>query len=568
MTIPASATQFIDGVLNRIGAPVNANTQQAFVNWLANEQGGPNLTTFEANKGNPLGIQTPEAQQAGHTGDVQTGINLTAQLLQGSYPSIVSAFKTGDPAKVAQAVVASPWNNGKSDGSGYGGLSQFDAVASGQGGTVSNGTAVTNSSGTTITDTAGTANIPKTTFAPPEPGANPANFHGYDLTAIPPNELGNAEQAITKYISDPNLQAQINQRMSQDFGYQIGWAQKIPQLNGILIWASLMQDPSSAASKNLFETAVQRTKWWNQTNANQRAWAQVQNTDPAQTAQALQDAREKVLADANQIGVKLSAQELQQIATVYAANTFVQSGALGSQSGTAPEWLDQAIIDTITNTGQKATQGNLSTNQKDFSSLPTGQSQYDQSTQGGTNPNDLYGISSQLYNKFQTVAQQYLMYNPTNTKGSLLTNQDLMNQVEQALQNYTGSGSSFGSSNLINGAVTQFTNQMKDQAAKLYPSLAPAIAAGTTPQDYVAPYSNLIGNMMGIAPTSINFTDPKWNWVIATPDPKTGQKTALTLDQVQRKLVTLPQWQTSNTAAQMGTDVVASLNRQFGFGGS
>jgi hypothetical protein len=553
----SDASAFIDGVLKGIGAPVNATTTAAFQTWLENEQGG-GLQTFEQNKGNPLGVQTPEAQAAGKSGDMAQGIAYTASLLQSSYPSIVTAFKTStDPTQIAQAIVGSPWNNGKSDGTGYGGLQHFLTV---QGGTTSTST-------TSTASTASTATIPPTTFLPPEAGVDPKNFHGYDLSAIPPNELGNAEHSISQYLTDPNLQAQVNQRMSQDFGYQVGWAQKIPQLNGILIWASMTQDPSSAASKNLFETAVQNTDWWKQTNANQRAWEQVQSTDPAQAQQALKDAQNKVLADANQIGVKLTPQELQQIAHVYAANTFVQSGSLGSQSGTAPEWLDQAIIDTITNTGNKAN-GSLSTKQQDFSALPTGQSQFDQSTQGGTNPNDLYGISSQLYNKFQAVAQQYLMYNPDNPNASLISNKDLMSQVQSALQNYTGSGSSFGSSNLINGAVTQFTNQMKDQASKLYPSLAAAINAGTTPQDYVAPYAQLISNQMGVSPGSINFTDPKWNWVIATPDAKTGQKTALTLDQVQQKLVTLPDWQKSNTAAQMGTAVVTGLNKAFGFGGS
>jgi hypothetical protein len=67
---------------------------------------------------------------------------------------------------------------------------------------------------------------------------------------------------------------------------------------------------------------------------------------------------------------------------------------------------------------------------------------------------------------------------------------------------------------------------------------------------------------------TINLMDPKWNWAIATPDPKTGIKNPLTLDQVQQKIVTMPQWQQSNNAQQMGTDVVTSLNKQFGFGGT
>jgi hypothetical protein len=555
MAIPADAKTFIDGVLNGIGAPITSVTEQGFVNWLANEQGGPNLTTFENNKGNPLGIQTPEAQNAGHTGNLQQGITLTAQLLQNAYPGVVNAFKTAtSPDQIGKEVVSSVWN-----GHHYGGVQSFDAVAQ--------GTSAPSTPAPT-SNTTGSVTVPPEKFLPPQPGVDPKNFHGYDLTAIPSEQLGNAEAAINQYITDPNLQAQLQQRIGTDFGYQGGWAEKIPQLNGVLIWASLMQDPSSAASKNLVETAISNTDWWKSTNANQRAWAQVSATDPAQAAQSLKNAQEKVLADANQIGVTLNKQEIDSIARVYAANTFMQSGSLGTQSGTAPEWLDQAIISTITNTGNKSGAANdLSTQQKDFSGMPTGQSQFNQSTQNGTNPNDLFGISSQLFNKFQAVAQQYLMYNPNNPKGSLLTQQDLMNQVESSLQNYTGSGSSFGSSNLINGAVTQFTNQMKDQASKIYPSMVGAINNGQTPQDYVAPYSQLISQMMGISPASINFTDPKWNWVIATPDAK-GQKQSLTLDQVQRKLVTLPQWQTSNQAAQMGTDVVTSLNRQFGFGGS
>jgi hypothetical protein len=159
------------------------------------------------------------------------------------------------------------------------------------------------------------------------------------------------------------------------------------------------------------------------------------------------------------------------------------------------------------------------------------------------------------------------MYNPNSPSSSLVDNKFLINQVQQALQNYTGTGSSFGSTNLINGFQQQFTQTMKQMATNFYPSLGPSIGQGVTPQQYVSPYAQLIGGMMGISPGSIDFTSPQWNWAIATPDPKTGVKTALTLDQVQQKLTTLPQWQQSNTANQMATDVTTQLAKQFGFGG-
>src|SRR5271170_2455714 len=100
----------------------------------------------------------------------------------------------------------------------------------------------------------------------------------------------------------------------------------------------------------------------------------------------------------------------------------------------------------------------------------------------------------------------------------------------------------------------------------MYPSLAASIAAGTTPQAYVQPYQSVIAQMTGIDPASINFTSPQWNWVIATPNAQ-GQKTALTLDQVQQKLATTPEFDQSNNAQQMADSVTTGLNKAFGFGG-
>ena len=146
-------------------------------------------------------------------------------------------------------------------------------------------------------------------------------------------------------------------------------------------------------------------------------------------------------------------------------------------------------------------------------------------------------------------------------------NQFLLQQVEQTLQSYTGSGSSFGSSNLINGFTAQFTETAKNLASQMYPSLAASIAQGVTPQVYAGQYTNMIANTLGINPASIDYTSPQWSWVLATPDPKTGVKTALTPDQVQQKLVTLPQWQTASNTLNTGQSIIDTLNRQFGFGG-
>lgn len=377
-----------------------------------------------------------------------------------------------------------------------------------------------------------TALIPSSTFTAPIAGADVKNFHGYDLSAIPNNELGNAERSIEKYLSDPNYATQLQQRVSQDYGYSGSWAEKVPELNAVLVWAASNLDLSTAAGKDQFTTAVANTKWYQTHDANQRTWAQAQATDPAQAHQALLNAQEKVLADANQIGVDLTPAQLSNLANFYASNTYVQSGSFGTESGTAPEWLDQAIIDTAENI--KNSVGNYAGGVTDLT--------------GQTSPTSVTGITSALYQNFQQIAQQYLMYSPGG-KG-LLNDQQLMTYVDNALKNYTGTGASGQISQFQTDAENQFTELMKQQASQFYPSLAQAITQGTTPQAYVQPLSSLIGNTLGIDPAGIDFTSPTWNFAIATPDPKTGIKTALTQDQILQK-ITDPNFKFQGSNGQM-----------------
>lgn len=561
MAISAAATQFIDGVLKGIGAPLNAITTGSMISWLANEQGGPDLPDFDTNKGNPLGIQTPAAEAAGKKGDLAAAITNTVSELILHYPGITSAFQAGTSTNAINAqIVDSPWNSGSAGGSSYGGIAKFNAVAT----------------GADTTGEVGAVNIPGAAPAAPIAGADIKNFHGFDLSAFANSpDLGTAEQVIDNYVKNPTYKAELDNKLTTEYGYQTNWWRNIPQVNAVMLYAAQELDPTTAASKNTFQSLLARTQWWQTTTSNGRYWDEAYGTngspgtDPAQAQQALQNAQEKVLADANQIGVSLTKQQLDAIALTYAKNNYVASGSFGTASGTAAEWLDQAIVDTLENIqGQNV--GKIPT---DFSTLAPGTNNFTSiATNGATatataTPTGLTGIAAQLYASFQNIAQQYLMYNPSNPSGSLLTNQNLLNQVEQTLQNYTGSGSSFGSSNLISGAEAQFTQQMITQASQMYPGMAASIAAGTTPQAYVQPYQSVISNMLGIDPTSINFTDPQWNWVIATPNAQ-GVKTPLTLDQVQQKLATTPQFDQSNNAAQMADSVTQNLSKAFGFGGS
>lgn len=499
-----------------------------------------------------------------------------------SNPSILTAFKkNASAADFGTALSQSGWSSGH-----YANAATFATVAPYTG----SGTAASGAAGRGATTPAGgggvvgAVNIPAAPNIPPMKGVNIKNFHGYDLSAFAnAPDLGKVEQTIQKYVIDPGYRAQLDHKLATEYGYQTNWWKNIPEVNAVMLYAAVEWDPTVAAGQNAFQSALANTNWWKTSTSNARYWDEAygtnggQGTDPAQAQQALENAQEKVLAVANQIGVNLTKQQLDQIAMTYAKNNYVASGSFGTASGTAPDWLDQAVVDTIYNIqGQ-----NLGKIPTDFSTLAPGSNNYNplgtapaagttnnQAPGAGQNPTGMFGISAQLYQQFQQIAQQYLLYNPTSTTGGLMTNQTLMNWVQQTLQNYTGSGASFGSSNLIQGAISQFTEFAKNTASQMYPGLAASITQGITPQNYAAQYTQLISSALGVNPASIDYTSPKWNWVLNTPDAKTGVKTPMTLDQVQQKIVHTDQWQNSNNAQQMSNDVAVSLNKQFGFGGT
>ena len=397
----------------------------------------------------------------------------------------------------------------------------------------------------------------KENFAAPMAGVDLKNFHGFDLSSFAnSNNLGNAEKAIEAFADPKAVDStglNLQQRIAQDYGYTVGWALQHPEVGAVLIWAAAYADPSTAAGRAQELSQLQKTTWYQTTNENKRAWEQTQATDPAKAASELADAQDKVQATANQIGVTLSAKQLHSIALTYASLAATPEGVLGAVSGTSQEQLDQMVVDAVTTVqktgGLPGVDTTASFNPGAFK--PT----------AGTTTGDTTGIAGQLAEQFKSIAQQYMLY--SSSPSSPLTDATIQQYVASALQNYTGSGS-YGSSNLINGAVANFTAQMQAQAAQLYPSMAAAIKMGTTPSTYAQPIQSLVSNTLGINSNDVDLTSPKWNWTIATP----AGGAAPTQDQILQKLVTMPEYDTSNNAVDNAHAVSNSLMNLFGTGGS
>lgn len=88
------------------------------------------------------------------------------------------------------------------------------------------------------------------------------------------------------------------------------------------------------------------------------------------------------------------------------------------------------------------------------------------------------------------------------------------------------------SDRLTAGSVDKAAVQgyMIEQAKSMYPSLAGAIDAGFSVKDYTQPYAQIAARELNINPDDFNLSDPKWSAPLNAIDPKTGQKTPMTLD--------------------------------------
>jgi hypothetical protein len=147
-----STTNWAKAELVLIGAPITTNNVTNMQLWLANEQ---DASSWEADATNPFGVETDGKVQANPS--ALDGAIQMANTLQGnsSYAPILHALRTNAPTQIfASAVVYSPWNTGKTDGSGYGGAAKFLAHTP----LNTTATGVThNSAISDLTDTANTA---------------------------------------------------------------------------------------------------------------------------------------------------------------------------------------------------------------------------------------------------------------------------------------------------------------------------------------------------------------------------------------------------------------------------
>lgn len=172
---------------------------------------------------------------------------------------------------------------------------------------------------------------------------------------------------------------------------------------------------------------------------------------------------------------------------------------------------------------------------------------------------DPSGVAATVAGGIQDVAGQYFLP---------MSSQQLAGLVKNALSSASVESIYQTSEN----AVATYTEQAKQQAISLYPTLADAITRGVTVQDAASPYASVAQSVLGVDPSTIDWSQQKWRAALNSVDPKTGQATGspMSLDQWTKTMMEDPQYGYDHTqmamdrAASMGDAILATFGKVSG----
>lgn len=117
------------------------------------------------------------------------------------------------------------------------------------------------------------------------------------------------------------------------------------------------------------------------------------------------------------------------------------------------------------------------------------------------------------------------------------------------------------------GRVTpaDFETYLKEQAKSLIPSMGPAIDRGITPEQYLDPYRTYAASILEKDPASIDFLhDPKFGKAVFQIDPKTNERTAMSLADWQTYLRSLPEYKQTAQAKDQAAQFAEHIATTFG----
>lgn len=110
----------------------------------------------------------------------------------------------------------------------------------------------------------------------------------------------------------------------------------------------------------------------------------------------------------------------------------------------------------------------------------------------------------------------------------------------------------------------QITDQFRNQAKSLYPSLAKQLDTGTL-DSAVSSYRSIAANTLGIDGTAIDFSDAtKFGKLLTYQDPKSGESRLMNATEWTQYLRGLPEWQNTSEAKTGYDALIKSVETLFG----
>lgn len=250
------------------------------------------------------------------------------------------------------------------------------------------------------------------------------------------------------------------------------------------------------------DAALQATPFYQTYNQQQRNWAILSATDPATAATQLTATRQVVDDLQTSLGIQLN-----------------QAGGLGSQY---VQFINQAVSQGWT----------------------PDQIKYHMIS--GTMLQSSQNVGGDLGNAAAQVKKEFDDY------GVPLSDQAVMGWANK----------------LLSGAVdaSAITGYAQEQAKSLFPGLSDAISRGISVRQYAAPYLQIAQQELGVDPTTVKLTDPKWMAALNQVDPATGQRVSMNLSDWTTKVRTDTTYgyDKTNQASTQAADFASRLAQMMG----
>jgi hypothetical protein len=197
----------------------------------------------------------------------------------------------------------------------------------------------------------------------------------------------------------------------------------------------------------------------------------------------------------------------------------------------------------------------------------------------------LTGRAASIWSGMQALQQNYLPGVPLSetSLGDWLTRSIKGVAGTQGTVNPLDAG---GDATGTSAATSSFKQWIQNQAASMFPTLAPQIAQGVSTKTLIDPYASQLamllgyGNVGGSGQPSqanvadatqslgINWSDPKYNrFLTGGVNPETGKSAPMSLDQARQIIITDPQYNWGNTsmAQNLAAHVGDEMLQTFGF---